>query len=330
MITVVTGASGHVGNTLVRALLAQGRRVRVLVHHNTTSLDGLDVERVMGDVADAASLNRAFKDADTVYHLAAVISIDDNCWDEIEPVNVRGVQNMVSACLENGVRRLVHFSSIHAINQRPFDSPVDESRPYAGESHPPYDRSKAAGERAVRRGIEQGLNAVIVAPTGIIGPNDYQPSHTGQLLLSMAQGKLPALVEGGFDWVDVRDVVMGAMLAEQKAPSGAKYILSGHWGSVSELANLVSQATGVRPPAFVSPLWLARAGVPFMTAYEKLSHRRPLYTRASMRAVCSNPKTSHALATKELDYQPRPLAETINDTIAWFRHHGYLAESTKS
>lgn len=326
MLTVVTGASGHVGNTLVRALLAQGRRVRVLIHHNAASLEGLDVERVLGDVGDLSSLKYAFEGAAVVYHLAAVISIEDGCWPEIQPVNIGGVTNMVAACLETGVSRLVHFSSIHALTQRPFDTPVDETRPYAGESHPPYDRSKAAGEKAVRRSVEQGLNAVIVAPTGIIGPNDYQPSHTGQLLLSLARGKLPALVEGGFDWVDVRDVVAGAMLAEQKAPPGAKYILSGRWASVAELAALVSQATNVKAPPLVCPMWLARAGAPFMTAYEKLCHRRPLYTRASMRAVCSNPKTSHALATKELGYEPRPLTETINDTIRWFQQHGYLTD----
>ncbi|HUJ76238.1 MAG TPA: NAD-dependent epimerase/dehydratase family protein, partial [bacterium] len=239
MLTVVTGANGHVGANLVRALLAEGRAVRVLVHEHDEALRGLQVEVVRGDVRDPVSLQRAFAGAEVVYHLAAIISIETGSWPALEPINVVGVHNMVQAALAAHVRRLVHFSSIHALEQTPFEQPVDENNPFVNARHAPYDRSKAAGEREVRRGIEQGLNAVIIAPTGIIGPYDYQPSHAGQMLLSLAERRMPALVNGGFDWVDVRDVVAGAMLAEQKAPAGAKYLLSGHWASLHDVAEQV-------------------------------------------------------------------------------------------
>ena len=146
MTVVVTGASGHLGMNLVRALVAEKRQVRALVHVNHQTLESLGAEIVRGDVTDLDSLCRAFEGVETVYHLAAVISLLNNEWTLLEKVNVFGTRNVVEACLRCGVKRLVHFSSIHAINQLPFDTPVDESRPLVeGEQFPPYDRSKAAG-----------------------------------------------------------------------------------------------------------------------------------------------------------------------------------------
>ena len=325
VLTVVTGASGHVGNNLVRALIAEGRAVRVLVHRNIAALKDLNVEQVAGDVRDIDSLNHAFQGADVVYHVAGLVSIDDDCWPKVESVNVSGVDNVVSACFKAGVKRLVHFSSIHAIDQRPYNKPVDESRPLTGSSHPPYDRSKAAGEMIVLNGVSRGLNAVIVAPTGIIGPFDFQPSHTGQMLLSLARGRLPILVDGGFDWVDVRDVVAGAIHAESKGARGNKYILSGRWASLAELAKIVTKTGDVKAPALICPWWLANLCVPFATAYERLRHERPLYTRASLKAVSSNKATSHTRAAADLGYKPRPLEATVDDTLRWFKENGYLS-----
>ena len=184
MTVVITGAAGHIGANLVRALISQGRHTRCLVHVNSRAIDGLATEMVQGDVRDLDSLCRAFQGAEVVYHLAACISLSMNDWPVLESVNVTGTRNVVEACLRTGVRRLVHFSSIHALVQEPLSIPVDESRPLVGSRrYPPYDRSKAAAEIIVRRGIEQGLDAVIIYPTAIIGPYDYQPSYFGEALL---------------------------------------------------------------------------------------------------------------------------------------------------
>jgi dihydroflavonol-4-reductase len=308
---VVTGATGLVGGNLVRALLARellarellsrelfarGRPVRALVHRDRRALEGLDVEIVEGDVRDPASLRRAF--------------------------------DRVEACLHCGVRRLIHFGSIHALVQEPLDVPVDESRPLVeieSRRYPPYDRSKAAGEKEVQKGIERGLDAVIVYPTGMIGPYDFRPSHFGQVLLALGQDRLPALVTGGFDWVDVRDVVAGAMQAEERAPAGARYLLSGHWASLRELAGLVAEVTGAPVPRLVFPMWMARVGVPFGTHFTRLDGEHPLYTSVSLRALRSNRRVSHWRATRDLDYRPRPLRETLEDTFRWFTETGRLA-----
>jgi dihydroflavonol-4-reductase len=332
MIVAVTGATGHIGANLVRALLARDHQVRAFIFENTRAIEGLNVETVKGDIRDPETLEKAFSGVEVVYHLAAVISLSMNDWPELEATNIQGTRNVVESCLKCGVRRLVHFSSIHAVSQEPLDSPVDEMRPLVDSFDcPPYDRSKAAGEREVRQGIEQGLDAVILNPTGVIGPLDYRLSFLGEVLLLLAQGKLPALVDGGFDWVDVRDVAEAAIRAEEMAPTGAKYLLSGHWVSVPDLAKLVERISGTPAPRLVVPAWAARTGAPLMTAFNRLTRKRPLYTGASIRALYTcNSNISHDRATSELGYHPRPILETIDDTIRWFRDAGLLATSKKT
>jgi len=326
MTVVVTGAAGHVGGNLVRALLAEGKRVRALVHRDRRALEGLDVELVQGDVVDPGSLRRAFADADTVYHTAGIVSIQADDWRLIEAVNVVGTRNVVEACLAASVGRLVHFSSIHALRQEPLDQKLDESRLLVSETHPDlYDRSKAAGEREVQKGIVQGLDAVILNPTAILGPYDYGPSHMGQTLLALSRGKLPALVPGGFDWVDVRDVAEAALRATERAPRGAKYLLSGHWARLRDLATIVGHVTGVRGPWFTCPMFLAKLGVPLTSALARLRGKRPLYTRFALDTVYySHRHISHERATQAFDYLPRPLEETVCDTLQWFAEAGCL------
>lgn len=331
MKTVVTGASGHLGVNLMHALMAQKRPVRALVHINEYTIKGLDTEVIYGDIGDIDSLRRVFEGAEVVYHLAATISLLKHDWRRVEATNVIGTRNVVDACLRCGVKRLVHFSSIHAIEQSPLDKPVDESRPLVDSPrYPPYDRSKAAGEKEILRGIEKGLDAVIINPTAVIGPYDSQPSHIGAALLSMANGKLIALIKGGFDWVDARDVVQGAIQAEKKAPPGSKYLLSGNWVSLRDMAETIKDISDASIPGLTCPLWMAYLGAPFATAYNRLLGKRPIYTTASLRALNSNPQISHEKATRELGYQPRPFRETLFDTLKWFEEYGKLTCKLKN
>lgn len=324
---VVTGASGHLGANLVRTLLARGLPVRALIHEDRRALDTLDIETVDGDIRDVDTLKRAFRGADRVFHAAGFISLHAAKKPLMDAVNVMGTRNVVEACLQSGVRRLIHFSSIHALAQKPLDQPIDETRPLIDSCRcQPYDRSKALGEKEICNGIERGLDAVIINPTAIIGPNDFRPSHLGQALLAMGRGKLFAPVCGGFDWVDVRDVVDGTLLASDKGETGAKYLLSGHWVSFCDLAAEVRKTTGVRPTrlSFPVPLWMAYVGAPFAVNYARLFKKRPLYTRMSLKTLQNNPKVCHEKAARELGYQPRPFETTIADTMAWFYDNGYL------
>ena len=316
---VVTGASGLVGGNLVRALLSQGRPVRALVHHDHRALEGLDAETASADLNDPAWLEQAFRGAQVVYHLASSISIRMDNWDELERVNVNGTRNVVEACLHCGVRRLVYFSSIHAYQQEPFDQPLDEERPLLTDGHvPPYERSKAAAELIARQAPQRGLDTVIIIPTAILGPYDFRPSYLGQALQMLVNRRIPALVHGGYDWVDVRDVVAGAMQAERLAPSGGRYILSGHWQALQEVARLTAEISVASAPRFTVPTWLAELAQPAMAKLSQLNGSQPLYTRAMLKTLRSNRQVSHAHAAHELGYEPRPFELTLKETLDWF------------
>jgi nucleoside-diphosphate-sugar epimerase len=322
---VVTGASGHVGCNLVRALFAEGKPVRALVHEGGRALDGVAVEKVHGDVLDPASIDRAFAGAELVFHLAARISITGDPDGRVRAVNVDGTRNVMAAARRAGVRRVVHMSSIHALAPTPRELPIDEERPlYETDDALAYERSKAAGEREVQAAVAAGLDAVVVNPTAVIGPFDFSLSATGAALIEMYHGRIPALVDGGFDWVDVRDVVAGAIAAAEKGRKGERYLLSGTWAPVRELAEAMARATGRRAPRFTSPMWLARASAPLAELYSRASGKRALFTGEALKALRNWRSVSHAKATRELGYQPRPLDATMADTFAWFGGAGML------
>ncbi|MBW2277668.1 MAG: NAD-dependent epimerase/dehydratase family protein [Deltaproteobacteria bacterium] len=325
MTTAVTGASGHLGGNLVRALLERGEQVRALVREDTRTLEGLDLELVRGDVLDPDSLRLAFDGADVVYHLAACITIGHEQFDTVWNLNSGGPALVADACVDAGVKRLVHFSSIHAFSPFPIDQTIDETRSLSNPddaSLPLYDRSKASGQLAVLAAVERGLDAVVVHPTAVIGPYDFKPSKLGSAILAMMTRTLPALVAGGFDWVDARDVVEGAITAAERGRTGESYLLGGLWRPVAELAQHVEAACGKRAPRIVTPMWLARVGVPFVSAWSKLSGAPPVYTTESLYALRHHRLISCDKATRELGYSCRPLAETIADTCAWFRDAG--------
>ena len=325
MLTAVTGASGHVGVNLIRALISRGRHVRALSHASNLGLEGLSIDYCQGDVADIDTLVTAFSGVRVVYHLAAHISLSMNDWRRCAGVNIEGTRNVIEACRRSGVQRLVHFSTIHALCGEPLDLPVDECRPYVSSPKaPPYDRSKAAGEQLVRRAVVEGLDAVIINPTGVIGPFDYRPSHFGQALIQIATGKIPILIGGGFDWVDARDVAEWAIKAEEVAAPGSNYLLSGHWLSMRDISVIAAGIMGNRAPSLVCPMAVARACAPIVTAASELAGSRPVFTTVSLNALVSNRHISHAKATSELGYAPRPIEETLRDTIQWFKDNGYI------
>ncbi len=331
MTTVVTGATGHLGANLVPMLLDRGEAVRVLIHSDDDdSLAGLDVDRIRGDVRDIDSLRRAFAGAERVYHLAALISIVGEMGGRVRAINVDGARNTARACLEAGVERMVHCCSVHAFRQQPVTEPLDESRsrvPDVKGKANAYDRSKAAGEAAVREIVAEGLDAVIVHPTGVIGPVDYRPSRMGRVFLDLYHRRLPSLVAGGFDWVDVRDVCQGMIAAMERGRTGESYLLSGHYLSVAAIAELASRCTGVRPPRFVCPMWLARLGAPFMQAVARLRGSEPLYTREALEALRGSRRVISDKAGRELGFSARPALESVRDAYRWFAENGRISRN---
>lgn len=325
MTVVVTGSTGHIGANLVRALVDRGESVRALVHGNARALDGLPVEIVHGDVEDPESLRRAFEGAQRLYHLAAVISIDGDRDGRVHRVNVVGAGNVARIARQSGIERMVHWSSVHAFDHL-TSRHIDETQPRVrGREAFAYDRSKAAGEDAVRREIQAGLEVVVVHPSGVIGPHDYRGSRMGRVLLQLARGTFPALTPGAYDFVDVRDVVDGGIAAMERGRVGESYLLTGHAVALRELAGRVAALTGGRAPRLTVPMSVALAFAPIGTRAARLLGTEPLFTRESLAVVNSGVRFDHGKASAELGYRPRPLDDTLADTLRWFVQTGQLA-----
>ncbi|HHY13331.1 MAG TPA: NAD-dependent epimerase/dehydratase family protein, partial [Thermoanaerobacterales bacterium] len=258
---LVTGSTGHIGNVLIRKLVSKGKQVRAMVLPGETyhSLEGLDIEIIEGNVLDITSLERAFKDINVLYHLAGIISIIPDDEEKMWKVNVEGTRNVSEVAHKVGVNRMVHVSSIHAFERQPHGIIVDENTPLISPDSKTwgYDKTKAEGTHEVLKVVKKGLNAVIVCPTGIIGPYDFFSSETGQLIRSFTNKKIHPLIHGSYDFVDVRDVVNGLLLAEEKGRTGEIYILSGTNISLVKIKELVQEIIGIRTPHVIFPFRLA-------------------------------------------------------------------------
>ena len=315
---VVTGASGYVGVNLVHHLRQAGWRVRTVGRR-----PGDAVDHTVADVRRPDELRPVFEGAALVFHLAAKITlatVDPEAWD----VNVRGPAAVAAAALEAGVGRLVHCSSVHAFDLARSRPRLDEHSPRAtSPDRPVYDRTKAAGEVEVRRVVEAGLDATIVNPTGIIGPVDLGPSRINAIIDQAARGHLPVVVRGGFDWVDVRDVVLGLVAAAERGRTGENYLLPGHQATVLHLGRLAAALNGHLGPVVALPGRVARWVAPLGERVGRQLHSE-VFTPGSIGTLLDDPIVDGSKAAAELSHHPRPLEDSVRDTVRWFEGEAHL------
>lgn len=318
---VVTGATGHLGNALVRELVSRGSRVRAVVQpgDDLSPLAGLPVEQVEADIRDRAALRRAFAGANRVFHLAGIVSITSAQHTRMREVNVGGTRAVLEACRACAVSRLVHMGSVHALTE-PRRGVLDETagfdpRKAAGA----YGKTKAEACAEVQRAARAGeLDAVLVLPTGVVGPHDSRMSEVGQLLLDLERGKVPFLLPGGHDWIDVRDVARGTLLAAERGRRGEAYLLGSERLTLLDIAQVVSEETGAAKPRLL-PLWLGRALAIPAPLYEAVTRRRALLTPYAVHALTVPFTVSHEKATRELGFTAGPVRPALRDALAW--HH---------
>jgi dihydroflavonol-4-reductase len=324
MKVAVTGASGHIGNCLVRELKKQGAEIKVLVQNFSNYLDEMDVEVIRGNLLEPESLITLCQGVDIVFHLAAQIAIENRSSSLTYETNVTGTKNMIKAANHGRAKKFIHFSSIHAFQIGSPDQLLDESRSLVESSKTIYEFTKAKGEREVMKAVKEGLNAVIINPTAVIGPFDYKGSLLGQALRKIYQNKLPFMVSGGYNWVDVRDVVSASIQAIESGRNGERYILSGTYCSLRELSAMISTLSGCKIPVIV-PIPLARLACPFFKVYSSIAKKEPLYTYQSLNILVNSPSNiSNEKARKELGFKPRPLEQTLNDTFNWYKEHNFI------
>ena len=323
----VTGAAGFLGSHICRALLHCGYAVCAVTREGSNRRLPEDLSKQVelrpADVRNPESLNQALQNAHAVVHSAEIVPIDDDPAGLADEVNLTGTRNVIQACIGNGVRKLVHISSIHAFS--PLNgTTLSVSSKLDQHSKIPYKATKAEAHISVLDATRSGwINASIVCPSALIGPGDSEPTLVGSALLAIARKQLPCLVKGGFWWSDVRDVANAiANAVGTNEYGGEVHFTAGRYARTIQLARLCSQVLGHSVMRPVISHFLARAGLPLIK-YAARRIRPPLYSRNSLKLLHDCPVSVDQSSARELlGYESRPLAESISDAFDWFREQG--------
>lgn len=319
-LSVMTGASGHVGYALLKELAANNVNTRILIRKGLDIFRDLPCEKVFGDITDFDSLVTAFEGADIVYHLAGLIDIKPGNEEMIRKINVEGTKNVVEACIKCGVKKLVYMSSVDVYVPLPIGEKMTElNRFYPDKLEGEYAKTKAEATNFVfdSQG-RNGLQINVVYPGACFGPYDFKISSVGEMIRMYMDGKFPiSLGFGGYNFVDVRDVAKGTYLAAIKGKPGEGYLLTGTPSTVDGFIASLARAMNKRPPRIKLPLAVAKAVAPIMEVYYDKLDKTPVFTRYTIRKLTSNYDFSYEKAKNELGYQPRSMDETVRDTIKW-------------
>ncbi len=326
--TLVTGGAGFIGSHVVRELLKQGREVRVLAMkgENTKNIDGLDVEKVEGDVLDADSVKKALKGCNRLFHLAAIYALWLPNRRKMYDVNVTGSQNILWAAYKQGVERVVYTSSIAALGVSGDGKPTTEETEFNQiDKANDYVFSKYLSDQDARVFAREGLPLTIVNPAFPFGARDIAPTPTGQILLDIVNGKTPGWFEAGFNVVDVEDVARGHVLAEEKGRVGERYIMANQNVTMKEFLELVTKVTGMNLKLRKIPINVAIALGYFMEyRSDTVTHQRPVISGKALRYAKQYLHYDNSKARKELGMEFTPIEESISRAVEWFKENGYI------
>lgn len=315
----VTGAGGFLGNHICRLLINQGYEVTGLYFQSALALEGLSLKTVQGDIQDPTVLDELLAGIEVVIHCVAITKMDER-YDRLKGVNVDAVTTLVNACLRHNVKRIIKVSSIQIYRQEPLDEALDELRELVHETGSDYDRAQIDGDIEALKGVEQGLEVVITAVAGLLGPHDFRPTVSGTMIQKMGLGEMLVLKSSGYNWVDARDVAQGIINSMEKGRNGETYILAGDWISLEALGSLAEGITGKKAVSRTIPVWFLRMLIPLFAVISIVSGKPALYSKVRLQAALSNNRRiSSGKAQKELGYAPRPIQETLRDTLSWFQ-----------
>jgi dihydroflavonol-4-reductase len=316
-LTFVTGATGFIGSHVVRLLLQRGDRVRILARNSSpkNNIDGLGCEIVLGDLKDAMSLTRCVQGCRRVYHVAADYRLWARNPQDIYASNVAGTRNLLSACCEAGVEKVVYTSTVGAIGSREDGIPADEDSPVSlDDMIGNYKRSKFMAEGVASEFASSGLPVVIVNPTTPVGAGDIKPTPTGRIILDFIQGRMPAYVDTGLNFVAVEDVARGHLLAEERGRVGENW-------SLEQLLERLAGISGRRPPRIRIPWTIALFAASLDNfVMGTLLRREPFIPIEGVKMARFKMYVSSEKARKELGYNPKPVEQALREAVDYFRN----------
>ncbi len=320
-ISVVTGGKGHVGFALVKELADRGEKIRLLLRSDSAVFNGIDCEKIMGDVCDSDSLEKAFEGAETVYHVAGVVDISGTKDKQVWDVNVEGTKKVVAACKKMGVKNLVYVSSVDAIpvnNGNEVIKEISEFDPDLVEGT--YAKSKAVATQFVLDNADENLKVCSVHPSTCIGPYDNNGTSSMCTVIKLfSKGLFPMTFDfGSCNFVDVRDTAKGMVAAAEKGRNGECYFLCGNVILLDDFIGVLSQACGRKKPGFVLREKFVYKVIPVFEKLFELLKLPPMINEYAIRKVSENFNFSNAKAAEELGFEARPLVDSLKDTIAWF------------
>lgn len=324
--SLLTGGTGFVGAHLARALVERGDHVRCLVRTGSRldNLEGLEVERVLGDLCDPEALRRAAEGCDEVFHCAA----DYRLWApdpaEIYETNVQGTRNVLEAAATVGAR-VIYTSSVGALGLHSDGTPADETTPVTVDDmigH--YKRSKFLAEREAEQAAAAGQPVVIVNPSTPVGELDIKPTPTGQVIVDFLNRNVPAYVDTGLNLIDVHDVARGHLLAAEKGRQGERYILGHRNLTLKQILDLLSGITGLSSPRIRLPHAVPLAFAHLSEAWARLRRRPPRISAEGVRMSKKRMFFDASKAVRELGLPQSPVEDALERAVAWFTDHGYV------
>jgi dihydroflavonol-4-reductase len=332
----VTGASGFIGANLVHELVARGHRVKALLRPESDArgLYGVEFQRVTGDILDRKVLDREMEGCDWCFHVAATYQLWMKNYAPMYETNVEGTRNVLEAAGNAGCRRIVYTSSVGTIGlpkkKKGQFMPTDELEKVSdGQMSNDYKRSKFRAESvAMDLFRKKGLPVIIVNPTAPVGPRDVKPTPTGQLIVDFLNRRMPAYLDTGLNWVHVRDVAIGHILAAEKGRFGDRYILGnaqGNW-TMREMLKALEEITGIPAPRMKVPYWVAYQAAQINEMISFVTGNPPRAPLAGVRMAKYKMWFNPGKAIRELGLPQTPPKQALADAVEWFRANGYVGK----
>jgi dihydroflavonol-4-reductase len=325
----ITGASGHLGTALINPLLQKGHSIQAQYRSSVPQISHDNLHWAQGEITDLVFLKELFKDCDVVIHCAGMISLSGNDNEQVFDTNITGTSKVIEAILAHDNIKLIHISSTNAVDDIPQTEAFDESSQTITNKNYAYGYSKAKSEQLVLDVIrDKHLNAIILRPSALLGPPDYNPSLVGQSVIDLINGKIPALPSGGYDYVDIRDVANTIINSIEHGKSGEIYNLTGKYYSLKAFTKMLSNVTNKRISPLIIPIPLMVCLLPLANLLSLFMKQKSAFTYESLMTLKYGHKNmNNTKAIMELSHQPRHLQETLKDLIEWFENENLINDN---